>query len=144
MPPPGMPAGISGASSFSLISETSASVVSIRPEIDAALERLRALATRAQEEGLSLFDYVIRTTVGTPGITSIILGVKRPEQRFQALAPGSRTRIEPGFGSSRLPALELDLPDRTIVLRTLGELEFALAGRTQFPVHRIARLIARQ
>ena len=50
-----------------------------------ALEGLRALGTQAQEEGLSLFDYVIRTTVSTPGITSIILGVKRPEQLQQAI-----------------------------------------------------------
>ena len=50
-----------------------------------ALEGLRALGTQAQEEGLSLFDYVIRTTVGTPGITSIILGAKRPEQLQQAV-----------------------------------------------------------
>lgn len=51
-----------------------------------ALERLSALRTRAQDEGLSLFDYVIRTTVATPGLTSIILGVKRPEQLEQAIS----------------------------------------------------------
>jgi L-glyceraldehyde 3-phosphate reductase len=50
-----------------------------------ALTEVRALGLQAQEKGLSLFDYVIRTTASTPGITSIILGVKRPEQLEQAI-----------------------------------------------------------
>ena len=50
-----------------------------------ALTGVRALGLQAQEKGLSLFDYVIRTTVSTPGITSVILGVKRPEQLEQAI-----------------------------------------------------------
>jgi L-glyceraldehyde 3-phosphate reductase len=51
-----------------------------------ALKDLEALRGKAQEEGLSLFDYVIRSTANTPGITSIILGVKRPEQLEQAVS----------------------------------------------------------
>jgi len=49
------------------------------------LAELARLRGRAEEEGLNLYDYVIRTTANTPGITSIILGVKRPEQLQQAL-----------------------------------------------------------
>lgn len=50
-----------------------------------ALKDLEALRAQAQGEGLSLLDYVLRTTVNTPGITSLILGVKRPEQLEQAI-----------------------------------------------------------
>ena len=52
-------------------------------------QALAALSVQAQNEGLSLFDYTIRTTLATPGITSAILGVKKPEQlaaAVQALA----------------------------------------------------------
>ena len=41
---------------------------------------LERLASRAQVEGMSLFEYALRTTAAVPGMTSIILGVKRPEQ----------------------------------------------------------------
>lgn len=52
---------------------------------DEALEEVQRLAAEAEAEGLTLYDYVIRTTVNTPGITSIILGLKRPEQLEQAI-----------------------------------------------------------
>ena len=52
---------------------------------DEALRELDTLGARAREAGLSLFDYAIRTTVDTSGITSIILGVRRPEQLQQAI-----------------------------------------------------------
>lgn len=42
----------------------------------AAQKEIADLTEQASEQGLSLFDYTIRTTVETPGITSIILGVK--------------------------------------------------------------------
>ena len=51
-----------------------------------ALRELDALGARAKEVGLSLFDYAIRTTVNTPGITSIILGVRRVQQLEQAIS----------------------------------------------------------
>ncbi len=54
-------------------------------------ETVRALEAEAREQGLSLFDFVIRTTVNTPGITSIVLGVKRVDQlgaAFHALGNG--------------------------------------------------------
>jgi len=43
-----------------------------KPEVD----RLKELA---DAEGLSLYDYTIRRTLSPPGITSVILGLKRPE-----------------------------------------------------------------
>lgn len=49
------------------------------------LKKIGILSATAEASGLSLFDYTIRTTVSTPGITSIILGVKRPEQLQQAI-----------------------------------------------------------
>ena len=51
----------------------------------AALEELRKLTAQAEEQNLSLFDYVIRTTLSTPGIISIILGVKRSGQLEEAI-----------------------------------------------------------
>ncbi len=51
-----------------------------------ALRELATLGARAKEVGLSLFDYAIRTTVNTPGITSIILGVRRVQQLEQAIS----------------------------------------------------------
>ncbi len=54
-------------------------------EEDDALEELVRLRARAEEKGLNLFEYTIRTTANTPGITSIILGVKRSEQMEQAI-----------------------------------------------------------
>ena len=50
-----------------------------------ALAELGRLRAQAEKDGLDLYEYVIRTTANTPGITSIILGVKRPEQLQQAL-----------------------------------------------------------
>lgn len=47
------------------------------PEIQ---DHLRGLTSAAQNQNLSLFDYTLRTTLAVPGITSIILGVKRPAQ----------------------------------------------------------------
>jgi aryl-alcohol dehydrogenase-like predicted oxidoreductase len=51
-------------------------------EVQKELGRLSAQAT---DQGLSLFDYVIRTTVNTPGITSIIIGVKNAGQLEEAI-----------------------------------------------------------
>ncbi len=51
-----------------------------------ALSAVEKISDLAREAGVSLYDYVIRTTVDTPGITSIILGVTRPEQLGQAIA----------------------------------------------------------
>ena len=51
-----------------------------------ALRELATLGARAKEVGLSLFDYAIRTTVNTPGITSIILGVRRVQQLELAIS----------------------------------------------------------
>jgi len=47
---------------------------------EAVLRELRKLAAQAEKQGLSLFEYALRTTVDMPGITSVILGVKRGEQ----------------------------------------------------------------
>ncbi len=47
------------------------------PDVQRQLHNLNAAA---QNQDLSLFDYTLRTTLAVPGITSIILGVKRPEQ----------------------------------------------------------------
>ena len=41
---------------------------------------LEELASRARNDGVDLFEYTLRTTAAIPGMTSIILGVKRPEQ----------------------------------------------------------------
>ena len=49
------------------------------------LKELRHLRSQAKESGLPLYDYALRTTLDTPGITSIILGVKRLEQLEQAM-----------------------------------------------------------
>ena len=51
---------------------------------DEALEEMDRLKEKAAADGLSLYDYTIRTTVNTPGITSAILGVKRSQQLEQA------------------------------------------------------------
>jgi aryl-alcohol dehydrogenase-like predicted oxidoreductase len=48
-------------------------------------QELGQLRIHAQEQGLGLFDYVLRTTLETPGIASIILGVKRSEQLEEAI-----------------------------------------------------------
>jgi 1-deoxyxylulose-5-phosphate synthase len=50
-----------------------------------ALSALARLRAQAEKNDPDLYDYVIRTTANTPGITSIILGVKRPAQLEQAL-----------------------------------------------------------
>lgn len=47
------------------------------PEIQ---QKLRDLTSAAQNQDLSLFDYTLRKTLEVAGITSIILGVKRPAQ----------------------------------------------------------------
>jgi aryl-alcohol dehydrogenase-like predicted oxidoreductase len=53
---------------------------------DAAVQQqVAALAKRAAEQGRTLFDYVIRTTAHTPGITSIVLGVKNTGQLAAAI-----------------------------------------------------------
>lgn len=46
----------------------------------AVQKEIAALTEQAGKQGLTLFDYTIRTTVRTPGITSIILGVKNTGQ----------------------------------------------------------------
>jgi hypothetical protein len=45
-------------------------------DVMAEVDRLKELA---DAEGLSLYDYTIRRTLSPPGITSVILGLKRPE-----------------------------------------------------------------
>ena len=47
---------------------------------ESVMEKVRRLTERAAEEGASLFEYALRSTAGMPGITSIVLGVKRTEQ----------------------------------------------------------------
>jgi len=47
---------------------------------ESIMKKVDRLAGEAEEEGASLFEYALRRTVGMPGITSIILGVKRSEQ----------------------------------------------------------------
>jgi len=51
----------------------------------AVMAQLRRLGAQAAEEGLDLYDYALRTIARAPGITSIIVGVKRPEQLRRAL-----------------------------------------------------------
>lgn len=51
-------------------------------EVRRELDRLSALST---EQGLSLFDYAVQTTANTPGITSIIMGVKNTGQLKDAI-----------------------------------------------------------
>jgi aryl-alcohol dehydrogenase-like predicted oxidoreductase len=52
---------------------------------EAVRQQIAALQDEAEERGLSLFDHVIRTTVDKQAVTSIILGVKRPEQLDAAI-----------------------------------------------------------
>ena len=52
------------------------------PAVQQELDRLNQ---QAQDQGVSLFEYTIQTTVNTPGITSIIVGVKRAEQLEAAI-----------------------------------------------------------
>ena len=52
---------------------------------DAAMAELDRLRQQAGEKNLDLYDYTIQTTVNRPGITSIILGVKRSQQLEQAI-----------------------------------------------------------
>jgi len=49
-------------------------------EDDSAMGELQELAAHAEERGMELFEYTLRTTVAVAGITSIILGIKRNEQ----------------------------------------------------------------
>jgi len=49
------------------------------------VQALAALSDQASKEGLGLFEYTIRTTANTPGITSAILGVKKPAQLAAAV-----------------------------------------------------------
>ncbi len=52
---------------------------------DVAMTELEQLRRQAEEKNLDLYDYTIQTTANTPGITSIILGVKRAQQLEQAI-----------------------------------------------------------
>ena len=54
-------------------------------EDEAVIAEVDRLKGTADTEGLNLYEYTIQRTVNTPGITSIILGVKRPEQMEQAI-----------------------------------------------------------
>ena len=47
---------------------------------ESVMEKVRRLTERAAKEGASLIEYALRSTAETPGITSIVLGVKRTEQ----------------------------------------------------------------
>ena len=53
------------------------------------------------------------------------------------LARARRWSVPLKSGASRLPSLTLDLPDRTIRVRTPQVLAFVLASRTQFPIKRL-------
>src|SRR5438445_10189571 len=53
---------------------------------DAATRReIPALAEQAASAGVELFDYAIRVIAATPGITSIVLGVRSVEQLARAV-----------------------------------------------------------
>ncbi|MBI3941756.1 MAG: aldo/keto reductase [Chloroflexi bacterium] len=54
-------------------------------KIEETRDQLRALEAQSQTAGLSLYDYTLQTTVTTPGITSIILGVKNIGQVENAI-----------------------------------------------------------
>ena len=58
------------------------------PDIQREIDHL---AAQAEAHGLALFDYVIRTTANTPGITSILLGVRNTQQ----IADGIRALASP-------------------------------------------------
>ena len=49
-------------------------------------QELGRLGARAAEQGLSLFDYAVQTTANTPGIISIIMGVKNTGQLKDAIS----------------------------------------------------------
>jgi|APSaa5957512622_1039677.scaffolds.fasta_scaffold25252_2 aryl-alcohol dehydrogenase-like predicted oxidoreductase len=49
-------------------------------EDESVMGELQRLAAQAEERGMDLFEYTLRTTVAVAGITSIILGIKRSEQ----------------------------------------------------------------
>jgi aryl-alcohol dehydrogenase-like predicted oxidoreductase len=49
-------------------------------EDSVVMAEVQRLTLKAESEGVSLYDYTLRTTLAVPGITSIILGVKRSEQ----------------------------------------------------------------
>ena len=58
-------------------------------KIQQTRDQLHALESQAQAAGLNLYTYTIKTTIATPGITSIILGVKnigQVESAIRALA----------------------------------------------------------
>ena len=46
--------------------------------------QVRELQEAAREQGRSLYEHVLQETAGVPGITSILLGIKRPQQIRQA------------------------------------------------------------
>jgi len=51
------------------------------PEInDELFDRLEAIEAQAQSKGLSLLEYTIRESLARTGVTSLIIGAKRPEQ----------------------------------------------------------------
>ena len=52
------------------------------PEV---MRRVGELAEEARRQGMGLFEYTLRETLGVPGITSVILGFRRLEQLEQAV-----------------------------------------------------------
>ncbi len=54
-----------------------------------------------------------------------------------------RGHVEALRPARRAPALELDLPDRTLRFRGITEFEFALSSKTEYPVGRVAELLPR-
>ena len=62
---------------------------------DAALAKVELFEKVAAKHGLSLFDYSVRRTAATPGITSLIIGVTRIEQLEAAVSAlgGARTAM---------------------------------------------------
>ena len=53
-------------------------------EDEEIMGQVSKLQEAARERGRSLYEHVLQETVGVPGITSILLGIKRPEQIMQA------------------------------------------------------------
>ena len=51
---------------------------------DEIMGQVRKLQQAARERGRSLYEHVLQETVAVPGITSILLGIRSPEQIGQA------------------------------------------------------------
>ena len=83
------------------------------------------------------------TDASTPRFHDSALGrVKADLHALVSPMTGLRKGLRlPRLRSAR--ALTLNLPDRTVTFNGLPEFEFALASRTEFPVHKVDQLIDR-